>query len=298
MGSLLVVDGDVRRLLPLASVSLVGRGPSCLARVSHVACPAHWLEIRWTGTLWAWRCLAAADRTRGGGHPLPDGWTALTVEEHRGTRVHLGTVAHVELVDGGPPEPFVWDVLEGVALEGAELEAVAEVRGDRLLPLAAEGDAHQALGDGDCWVHHGPEGPRTLRAHVPTHFAQTHAPRIDLTRGEVFVLVDLADLRATFRQGQVTCVVQGACVRTLVVYGHARDHGEGWITATEAWAAWTELGPNEDRPLLAVGWERARLRQRLDRVGVGGLEVLFETRKDGAFLRTRLGPGIEVDVLG
>ncbi len=298
MGSLLVSHGDVRRLLPLASVTLVGRAASCLARVAHPSCPAHWLEIRWTGTIWAWRCLAAAERTRGTGHALPDGWNALLVEEHRGARVSLGTVAHVEIVDGGPPEPFVWDLVAGVPLEGVELEAVAEVRGDRLLPLSAEGDARLALGDGDCWIHQGPDGARTFRAHVPTHFAPTSAPRIDLTRGEVFVLVDLAELRATFRQGQVTCVVQGACVRTLVVYGTARDQGDGWLTATDAWAAWTELGPADDRPLLAVGWERARLRQRLDRVGVGGLEALFETRKDGAFLKTRLGTGIEVDVLG
>jgi hypothetical protein len=298
MGSLLVIDGDQRRLIPLASVTLVGRGVSCLARLTHPSCPAHWLEIRWTGTIWAWRCLAGAERTRGSGHALPDGWMALLVEEHRGARVSLGTAAHVELIDGGPPEPFAWDVVAGVPLEGAELETVAEVRGDHLLPLSAEGDARQALGDGDCWVHQGPDGPRTLRAHVPTHFAPTSAPRIDLARGEVFVLVDLAELRATFRQGQITCLVQGACVRTLVVYGNARDHGDGWLTAAEAWAAWTELGPTEDRPLLAVGWERARLRRRLDRVGVGGLEVLFETRKEGAFQRTRIGPGIEVDVLG
>lgn len=298
MGSLFVAYDDIRRLVPLASISLVGRGSACLARVHHPACPAHWLEVRWTGTGWAWRALAAVERTRGAGRPLPDGWTAMSVEDDRGTRVNLGSDAWVELVDAGPPEPFAWDVVAAVPLDGPELEEVAEVRGDLLLPLSAEGDARQALADGACWVHHGPDGPRTFRAHVPTHFSSTQATRIDLARGEVFVLVDLADLRATLRQGQLTATVQGACVRTLVVYGNARDHGEGWLSAAEAWAAWTELGAAEDRPLDAVGWERARLRQRLDRARVGGLDVLFETRKDGAFVKTRLGAGIEVDVVG
>lgn len=298
MASLLVAYDDVRRLLPLASPSLVGRSSACLARVEHPACPAHWLELRWTGSAWAWRALAAHDRTRGPGRPLPDGWTTLDIDDTRGTRLSLGSDVHVELVEGGPPEPFAWDVVAGCPLEGAELEEVAEVRGDQLLPLSAEGDARQALADGECWVHHGPDGPRTLRAHVPTHFGATHAPRIDLTRGDVFVLVDLAELRATVRQGQLTTTVHGACVRTLVVYGNARDHGEGWLTAAEAWAAWTELGADEGRSLDAVGWERARLRQRLDRARVGGLDVLFETRKEGAFVKTRLGAGIEVDVVG
>jgi hypothetical protein len=298
MGSLLVAYDGVRRLLPLASTSLVGRSSACLARIQHPACPAHWLELRWTGTTWAYRALAAVDRTRGSGRALPDGWTSMAVEEDRGTRVSLGSDAWIELVDGGPPEPFAWDVLAAAPIEGPELEEVAEVRGDLLLPLSAEGDADQALADGQCWIHQGPDGPRTLRAHVPTSFSATHAPRIDLARGQVFVLVDLADLRATARQGQLTATVHGACVRTLVVYGNARDDGDGWLTAAEAWAAWTELGAAEDRPLDAVGWERARLRQRLDRARVGGLDALFETRKDGAYVKTRLGAGIEVDLVG
>jgi hypothetical protein len=298
MGTLLVGYDDVRRLLPLASTNLVGRSSACLAQVAHPTCPAHWLELRWTGAGWAWRALAAPDRTRGSGRPLPDGWTSMDVEDDRGTRISLGSDVFVELVDAGPPEPFAWDVLKGEPIDGPALEEVAEVRGDQLLPLSAEGDERQALADGACWVHTGAEGPRTLRAHVPTVFAATSASRIDLCRGDVFVLVDLGEQRATFRQGAVVVNVQGACVRTLVVYGNARDDGEGWLSAAEAWAAWTELGAHEDRPLDAVGWERARLRQRLDRARVGGLDRLFETRKEGAFVKTRLGPGIEIDVVG
>ena len=298
MGSLLVGYDDVRRLLPLASSTLVGRSSACIARTDHPSCPAHWLELRWTGAGWAWRALAAADRTRGAGRPLPDGWTSMDVDDDRGTRISLGSDVFVELVDAGGPEPFVWDVLTGLPIDGPELEEVAEVRGDQLLPLTAEGDALQALADGACWVHNGADGPRTLRAHVPTVFAATSASRIDLYHGDVFVLVDLGEQRATLRQGAVVVTVQGACVRTLVVYGNARDDGEGWLSAAEAWAAWTELGAHEDRPLDAVGWERARLRRRLDRARVGGLDRLFETRKEGAFVKTRLGPGIEIDVVG
>ena len=110
--------------------------------------------------------------------------------------------------------------------------------------------------------------------------------------------MDLSALRATLRQGTDVATVQGACVRTLVVYGNARDAHEGWLTAAEAWAAWTELGGDEDRVTDAVAWERARLRRLLDRARVGGLDHLFETRKDGTYVKTRLGAGIEVDVMG
>lgn len=298
MGTLLVAVGGKRTLLPLASPSLVGRGSACLARIDSPVCPAHWLELRWTGAGWAWRALAAQDRTRGSGRALPDGWTAMDTLEERGARVHLGSDVFVELVDAGPPEAFAWDVLSGTAIDGPELEEVAELRGDRLLPLSAEGDDRQALLDGACWVHPGPNGPRTLRAHIPTAFAPTSAVRIDLGRGQVIVLVDIAEQRATFRQGGQVAVVRGACVRTLVVYGNARDQHDGWLSASEAWAAWTDLGAREERPLDAVGWERARLRNRLDAVGVGGLDLLFEARKEGVFVKTRLGPGIEVDVIG
>lgn len=298
MPSLLVAWDTTRRLLPLAATGLVGRAPACLVRIDHPACPAHWLEIRWTGACWAWRPLAAAERTRGAGRPLADGWTSLEVGEDRGTRIALGADAWVEIVDDGPPAPFAWDVLDDRPLEDAALEEVAEVRGDQLLPLAAEGDDGLALRDGQCWVHTASDGARTLRAHVPVTMAATAAPRIDLARGEVFVLVDLSTLRATLRQGPDVATVEGACVRTLVVYGNARDAHEGWLTAAEAWAEWTELGGQEERAIDAVAWERARLRRLLDRARVGGLDRLFESRKDGTYVKTRLGTGIEVDVVG
>ena len=95
----------------------------------------------------------------------------------RGTRVGLGHVA-VELVAGGPPEPFAWDLLADRALSGDALEEVAEIRGATLMPLSAEGDEAAALRDGQVWLHvTGQDGapPRVLRAHVPTSLAPTRS---------------------------------------------------------------------------------------------------------------------------
>jgi hypothetical protein len=295
MGALLYAWADRRHLTPLAPVTLVGRAPACLARVDHPACPAHWLEIRWSGTQWQWRPLAAPERSRGTGRALADGWQSLERSANQGTRVALGADAWVELLDDGPPEPFAWDVLADRPVEGPALEEVAELRGDQLLPLAAEGDPRAALADGQHWVHPTPDGPRTLRAHVPTPFPPTLAVRIDLRQGHTEVLVDLRTLKATFRQGATSVTVQGSCVRTLVVYQRARDEADGWLSAIEAWNAWVELGGNRELQVEAVAWDRARLRRMLDRARVGNLDLLFEQRKEGPFVKVRLLPRIDVD---
>lgn len=294
MGLLHIAHGDVRRLVPLAPVCLVGRGPACLARIPHPACPAHWLELRWMGECWAWRTLNAEERTRGTGAFLPDGWRAMEVTSERGTRVALGGDAWIELVDAGPPEPFAWDVLADVPLEGVALEEVAEVRDDALLPLGAEGDMAQALADGQCWLHNDPaHGPRTLRAHVPQSFPRTLALRLDLARGRVTVELDLRANVATFAQGDVRVRVTGTCVRTLAVYARARGEARGgWLTAADAWAGWLDLGGGDDAPLDAVAWERARLRKLLHRARVGNVDALFASRKEGVFVRVRLGDAI------
>lgn len=297
MGALLYAWHHHRQVTPLGPLSLVGRAATCLARIPHPACPAHWLELRWNGKFWSWRALAALDRTRGAGRPLPDGWHTMEMGAAHGTRVALGTEAWVELIDAGPPEPFVWDVIANRPIDGDALDQVVERRGGQLLPLSAEGDERLALEDGQHWIHHGDEGPRTLRAHVPANFPNTLSARIDLRQDGVDVLIDLGALQATFRQRGTATTVQGSSVRTLLVYGRAQAHDGGWLTAADAWAAWVALGGNETLSPEAVAWDRARLRRQLDRAGVGGLEALFEQRKDGAFVKVRLRPTIDVDWL-
>ncbi len=291
MPTLLLHEADTVRALPLAPATLVGRAPACLVRVSHEACPAHWLELRWFPQGWAWRPLAAVERTYGTGAFLTEGWRALEAREGRGTRVRLaGTGVVVELVDAGPPTPFVWDVISDEPIEGDALAEVAELLGDALLPLAAEGDPRQALRDGQCWVHIDGAGvARTLRAHVPYVLPSTVAPVIDLASPGVTLEIDPSSLTATLHQRDAVATIRGECVRVLTAFAQARRTGDGWMDASEAWTRWVELGGSADTRLDRMSSERGKLRQQLSRQRVTALERLFEHRKTGAFVRTRLG---------
>lgn len=296
MALLLVAEGEARRVVPLPTLCLAGRGPGCLVRIPHAACPAHWLELRWLGSGWAWRVLSGAERTRATGAFLADGWRAMEVGTERGTRVSLGGEVWVELLDASPPSTFAWDLLEDRPVMGEELERVAEVYPDRLLPIAAEGDPSQALTDGACWLHREGDHVRALRAHLPTAFAATPSGSIDLERGGLHVEVDLARGIATLRQGASHVEVSGNCVRLFAIYGQARSVNQGWLTAAAAWAAWSELGGAESSPQEVVAWERARLRARLERARVGNVRHLFVVRKHAVYFEVRLADVI-VEVL-
>lgn len=298
MGLLLVAEGDSRRIVPLATTCLAGRGTASLVRIEHPACPSHWIELRWHGGGWAWRALNAVDRTRGSGSFLVSGWRTMEVNADRGTRISLGSQVWLELVDSGPPEPFAWDMLAAAPITDETLETVAERRGDALLPLSAEGDAKAALRDGQFWMVPGPEGPRMLRAHVPVSMVATLSARLDLALGGVSVAVHMESETAVFEQGDVKVSVRGVCVRTLNLYARERTRGMPWLTAADAWAAWTDLGGAESSPKEVVAWERARLRQLLDRARVGSVDALFLTRKESGYVRVRLGDAItHVDIL-
>lgn len=289
MATLLLHEAGSVRAFPLPATLLVGRSAGCFVRVAHEACPAHWLELRWRADAWAWRALAALDRTYGAGAFLADGWRTLDAREGQGTRIRLtGTHVVVELVDAGPPEPFVYDLTADEAVEGEALSELVEVRGDALLPLWAEGDPAAALADGACWVHREGATERILRAHVPTPVVATLAPRLDLASAGAALEVDLGAMTAVFHQRDAVATVRGECVRVLAVFLQARLEGEGWIDASEAWTRWVELGGRGSARLERMSWERGKLRQQLARQGCGALETLFEHRKVGGFVRTRL----------
>lgn len=289
MPTLLLHELDTVRAFPLPATFLVGRSSGCFVRVGHEACPAHWLELRWRPEGWAWRALSAPDRTYGGGTFLADGWRTLDARDGQGTRIRLvGTSVSVELVDAGAPEPFVYDLGADEAVEGEALSELVEVRGEQLLPLWAEGNEAAALADGACWVHRDGGAERILRAHVPTPVVATAAPRLDLASSGATLDVDLADLSAVFHQRDATATARGECVRVLAVFVQARLEGEGWMDAAEAWTRWVELGGRGSTRLERMSWERGKLRQQLARQGCGALESLFEHRKVGGFVRTRL----------
>jgi hypothetical protein len=292
MGTLLVTDGADSRVLPLAPSTLVGRSWSCLARVAHPACPLYWLEVRWIAGAWAWRALAASARTRGAGAFVREEWRALTSAFGRGARVTLDDACSVELVDDAPPRPFAVDALTGEPLPDAELHALAEVRPDGIWPLEGQGRPGEALSDGHTFLAPGSDPPRVLRVHVPGVLAHTAETRLDLARPGVIVEIDADLSRATFLQGATSVEVEGECVRVLAVYARARATDlpmGGWLRPAEAWDGWVALGGNPTSPVRRVEWERARLRGKLARAGVGSVEALFEVRREGDTMRTRLG---------
>ena len=291
MGTLLVhAEGRVMAT-PLAPSTLVGRHAGCLARIDDLAVPLYWLEVRWLGEgaagMWAWRAMGAVDTTRGSGTPLHDGWRAMACVDGRGTRVSLAADLSVELVDAEPPAPFVVDLATGAPVEGDALEELVEVRSERLLPLEAEGDTRRALSDGDVFVVEG----RAYRAHAPSPVAGTLAARIDLRRPGIRLDVDLPTLTATVSQGKASVVVRGECVRVLALYRSARGDDlprGGWLSPTDAHEGWLELGGALASTLARVGWERSKLRSRLARAGVTGLDALFEVRHDRDGFAVRL----------
>jgi hypothetical protein len=152
------------------------------------------------------------------------------------------------------------------------------VRPDALLPLDAEGDLSRRYADGDVIVRDG----RAWRVHLSESPEATVGTRLDLSRPGVSLDVDAGALHAVLHQGGVQVVMTGEHVRVLAVYAEARRlpaTSGGWLSATEAWTAWRALGGNPDSPVDRIGWDRGRCRSHLARLGVAGVERLFETRR-------------------
>jgi hypothetical protein len=307
MPSILVQDGDISRWLPLAATCLVGRSAACLGRVANLGCPAHWLELRWRGDGWSWRPLAGGERTRGAGAVLPDGWRRMDMAGGKGTRISHDCGVSVELIEGGDPAPFVWDLLADAALSEQELDEVVEILGGELRAVGPDGAPAARLTDGQCWLHRRPSGElRALRAHLPMPMHKTEQPTLDLSVGGVTATLELRESRLTLRRGRAQVEVKAACVRALAVFALARNEAigrgeaggpsassEGWITAAEAYQAWVRMGGPASSPVDAVAWERGRLRRLLHGAGVASLDLLFEQRKEGPYVRTRLGLAVE-----
>jgi hypothetical protein len=275
MATLLVSDSAQVRVFPLAASTLIGRHWTCPVRILDGSCPLYWLEVRWLEGAWGWRTLGADDRTHGGGAALPAGWRSLAVATLRAGRVRLSESTWIELVTADPPRAHLVRLPDGELLDDDEAAAWAELRADIALPLDVEGDGGQAYPDGHVIIRDG----KAVRVHASGGVATTVATPIDLSRPGVFADVDLAARTATFanRAGQVTA--RGECARVLEVYLQARRidiPAGGWLSATEAHAAYQALGGSPDATLERLSWERCRLRSILSRAGVAGVGALFE----------------------
>lgn len=289
MAILSITEGTTTRRLPLCPATVVGRAAGVHARIADPSVPLHWLELRWTEGAWRWRCLAGTPRTRGVGMLLEDGWRSLPVgTDARPQRIRLYDRVSVELVEGGAPAPFLLDLVTGTVCRDDALAELVEVREDALLPLEAEGDPAQRHRDGDVFVRDG----RAWRVHLADSPEATARAILDLARPGVTLDPDPSGLRAVLTQGTSEVVLTGEHVRVLALYAQARRANVptgGWLTTTEAWRLWRERGGNPDSPADRIGWDRGRCRSHLARLGVAGVERLFETRRTQGQPQIRLG---------
>lgn len=293
MANLRVTTAGEARDVPLAAACLVGRAPGCLVRVTDPSVPSFWLELRWSEGAWRWRALAGGARTRGVGMLSEDGWRTLPLSpEGRPQRVRLDELLAVELVEAGPPAPFVLDLVSGAAHVGDAICEVAEVRPDGAVwMLAADHEDPRPLSDGDVFVHDG----RPWRLHLAHGLAPTRLVRIDLARADVTIDIDVDALRATFHQRGAEVTIAGEHVRTLAAYVLARRElgaAGGWLTCEQAHERWRALGGNPLSSADRLGWDRGRCRSHLAREGVAGVEALFEARRRAGVSEIRVGVGV------
>ena len=293
--ALLMTDCTTTRVV-LPTSMLIGRHWRCDARVDDDRVPLHWLELRWTGDLWAWRPLGAMDRTVGRGRSLPGGWRGLECD----ARIRLGsTGVAIVLVDDGPPRLSLQEVDTGVWLDGdARFEIVALTPdGPRLRGPDGE-PTGDPLQDGALVVLEG----RRWRVHLPEPQAATVEGTVSLTDAGLSLDFDLSTstVRISTHRGEV--VMQGGLVLSLAVYAAAVDGGPssedgGWLNNVDAQIGLEELGVDMTAGPERMNWDRHRLRSALQELGVTGLEQLFERKRLGRQWLHRLGARAHVSGL-
>ena len=285
--ALLMTDSATSRVVLPGSV-LVGRHWRCDVRVDDVRVPLHWLELRWTGDLWAWRTLGAMDRTVGRGRSLPGGWRGF----ERDARIRLGSSGiAVLLVDDAPPALSLQDLDSGAWIDGdARFDTLAlTADGPRLRGSDGE-PAGDVLDDGALVALEG----RRYRVHRPEPVAATVEGAVSLTDPGLSFDFDLgaSTLRISTQRGEVQ--MQGSLVLSLAVYAVALAGGPssaagGWLTNVDAQVGLGELGIEMTAGPERMNWDRHRVRSALQELGVTGLERLFERKRMGRQWLHRIG---------
>lgn len=275
------VDG-VERSVPLASTTLVGRHWSCGVVVPAIRVPSFWLELRWHDDGWRWRELAGSGVTQGSGGLLPGGWRPFGARP-----VRFDGDLWLALASFSAPEAGLVDVATGAWLAASTLPDGITCADGAWWTSPGEESAAERLHDGDVTVI----GGRAVRFLAGVAFPMTHALGFHIAHRDVRLDVDLDAQTATLTCGGVVADVRGACVRVLAAYLRARRTGRGWLTRTEAFEAWVELGGKADSEPDRLGWERGKIKAQLAAQGVLGVRTLFETRVVEGVWETRLTVG-------
>lgn len=282
MGRVLVRTQEQAFRLPLSTCTVVGSRETCDGVIRSASVPTYWVEIRWRRDGWFWRTLAGSERTRGPGSVDSQGWRRLPLGRVGGQRIVLGGgVASVELVDDSDPSLLLECLESGERLELDEAMAILRRGADNVL-RSPSGQVVENL-----TVFR--SGTQSYRVHLPVEFA-TETEALDLAHA--LLDIHIQPLRATFTQGRHEITLTGESVRTLLVLAEVRLAAAldgGWMSAQQCHQAWIASGGKKDSPIERVAWERGKVRRKLRKLGVSGVEDLFEHRHVRGVSQVRIG---------
>jgi len=290
MGIIRLCHGESTRDILLPEVCQVGRHWGCFAHLTSRSVPYFWLEIRWMGSLWAWRTLNSHDETRGSGALQANGWRSLRQDSTRAPRVSIGSDAWIEFSDLSPPLAFAQDVNSTALIKGQALEDLWECFDGRIHRFGWEESAvpDGQLSDGDLIMHEG----RLYRVFCPRLSPPTVVAQLQISMTDCDVTIDLNTLQAVFESSHKATTVKGECVRVLAVYAQARrdEHrvDGGWLSAQEVYDRWVAIGGNPKSKLDRPGFERGKLRTQLTKQGALDVKKLYERQSSGYRTTIRL----------
>ena len=143
MGRLVVRTASKTRRALLTASTLIGRHWSCGVQLNEAEVPLFWVELRWSGSRWMWRCLEGEDETLGSGAMLDARWRGLT----RDGSIRLPRAsASLNLAHAGPPRLLLKNLRTGAFMEGEDCLRIVEVRDTGV--YIHDGDGAVALSDG------------------------------------------------------------------------------------------------------------------------------------------------------
>ncbi len=275
----------------LVGSTLLGRHWRCDVRLSHPAVPLYWLEVRWSGSYWAWRCLGGADHTRGRGAADVRGWRRFSLED----TIELPQAGvTLQLVDNQAPVVVLENMEDGRWVDDEErFEHIALTREG---PVGIDADGEPTtppLNDGSEIVSSGTR----WRVHVPTSAQATRGGVLSLEQGPISLDFDLAVPSVIISGPGGEVELRSSLVRTLATYSAAHHDARtpgGWLTNPQA-RQWTEwLGGEPASTPDRVNWDRARVRSALQEKGIGGVDTMFERFREAGvwFHRLRMVPDV------
>lgn len=279
MGRLVVRTASKTRRALLTASTLIGRHWSCGVQLNEAEVPLFWLELRWSGSRWMWRCLEGEDETVGSGALLDARWRSLG----RDGSIRLPrAAASLNLAHAGPPRLLLENLRTGAFMEGEDCLRIVEVRDTGV--YIHDGDGAVALSDGQVFTASG----EPFRVHRPVRWAATELGSLVLSDPTLTVDWNASHDQAELTVGRHSITIVGEPARLLCVYALQRQNSDGWMTNAEALAAFEKLGGYPGQDPRRMNWERSRLRHRLREAGATEVDQLFSSRRYEGHMEHRL----------